>query len=231
MPTKTKPTPRPARKRSKKPASRLPVFAIVVGFVVLIGVIAIIASRGGKSNEAAKQATTAGLQQIQSVTVTGTPLPDEPDNTSAPDSAISKTTPEMRGKSFDGSTVNIVNDGKAKVVVFMAHWCPHCQKEIPILADYLKANPAPADVELFGVSTSVDKNLPNYPPSAWLERVGWKVPTLADDQSGSAGRAYGLKSFPYFVAVKKDGTVAARTSGEISTADFALLISRAAGRS
>jgi uncharacterized protein (DUF1800 family) len=31
--------------------------------------------------------------------------------------------------------IGIANDGKAKVVLFVAHWCPHCRREVPLLAD------------------------------------------------------------------------------------------------
>ena len=32
--------------------------------------------------------------------------------------------------SFDGTPVEIAPDGKAKLVVFLAHWCPHCRAEV-----------------------------------------------------------------------------------------------------
>jgi hypothetical protein len=60
----------------------------------------------------------------------------------------------------------------------------------------------------------VDAARPNYPPSEWLAREDWAIPTIADDTEGTAGDAFGLTGYPYFVAVKADGTVAARASGE-----------------
>jgi thioredoxin-related protein len=81
------------------------------------------------------------------------------------------------------------------------------------------------------VSTSVSSNSPNYPPSAWLKRVGWKAPTMADsaDKTKSAAEAFGLSAFPYFVAVDGSGKVVARTTGEISTDEFAALAAKALG--
>ncbi len=38
---------------------------------------------------------------------------------------------------------------------------------------------------------------------------------LADSPTGTAAGAYGLTSFPYFVLVNPDGTVAGRGSGEL----------------
>jgi hypothetical protein len=79
------------------------------------------------------------------------------------------------------------------------------------------------------VSTSVSKSRPNYPPSAWLDEEGWKAPTLADSEDAKAANAFGLNSFPYFVAVDGSGKVVARTSGEITTGQFADLALKALG--
>ena len=71
------------------------------------------------------------------------------------------------------------------------------------------------------ISTSIAAARPNYPPSAWLEREGWTQPTLTDDANSSALAALGMTSFPGFVFVNADGTVAQRTTGEISTDNWA----------
>jgi thiol-disulfide isomerase/thioredoxin len=141
---------------------------------------------------------------------------------------VGKEIPDLEGLTFDGAPVSITKDGKPKLVLFVAHWCPHCQKEIPLLADYLKANPVQG-VDLYTVSTSAASNSPNYPPSAWLETEDWEVPTLADSEDKQAADAFGLSAFPFFVAVDASGKVVARTSGELTTEQFADLIDRARG--
>ena len=65
------------------------------------------------------------------------------------------------------------------------------------------------------MSTSVDKTRDNYPPSAWLEREGWPYPTVVDNASQSAARAFGLRFFPTTVFVNSDGTVVLRVTGAI----------------
>jgi cytochrome c biogenesis protein CcmG, thiol:disulfide interchange protein DsbE len=120
-------------------------------------------------------------------------------------------------------------DGKPKIMLFVAHWCPHCQVEIPRLAGWLPDHPLPGDVEVVTVSTGVEANRPNYPPSTWLEREGWTYPTLADSATGDAAKAYGLSAFPYFVAVDKGGRVVARDTGELSTGQFSDLVDLAWG--
>jgi hypothetical protein len=47
----------------------------------------------------------------------------------------------------------------------------------------------PANLQIFAVSTAVDKNAGNYPPAAWLAKVAWSKPVLADDEKGTAAQA------------------------------------------
>ena len=64
------------------------------------------------------------------------------------------------------------------------------------------------------MATSTSTQQPNYPPSAWLAREGWRVPVLTDDDGSSAAQAYGLTSFPYFVFIDAGGKVVQRLAGE-----------------
>ena len=70
-------------------------------------------------------------------------------------------------------------------------------------------------------------NQPNYPPSAWLADESWPTPVLADSTDSAAAKAFGLPGYPYFVAVDRTGRVVARTSGEITTDQFAALAQQA----
>lgn len=203
---------------------RPPLIWIGLAGVVLVAlVVAVIASRGGSDDEA----TTDGLQQIQAVTVSGTALPTLPE--SGADPALGTVAPTLTGKSFDGSAVDITPGGTGKLVLFVAHWCPHCQREVPLLVDHLKGTDLPDGVELLTVSTSVNEASPNFPPSSWLDDEGWKYPVLADDADGSAAKAYGLPGFPYIVALDTHGKVVGRLSGEFPTETFDALAKAAAG--
>jgi thiol-disulfide isomerase/thioredoxin len=191
----------------------------VAAVVLILAVAAIVSGGSGGGND-----TAEGVEQTRPVTISGTAL--EPLPQSGADPTVGQVIPEATGQSFDGSPVAIRYDGRAKLIVFVAHWCPHCQKEIPLLADYLKSTPVEG-VDLYTVSTSVASNSPNYPPSAWLEGEGWDVPTLADSEDKRAADALGVSAFPYFVAVDASGKVVARTTGEITTEQFADLLDRA----
>jgi thiol-disulfide isomerase/thioredoxin len=131
--------------------------------------------------------------------------------------------------SFDGTPVEIAPDGTAKLVVFLAHWCPHCQAEVPRLVDWMAGGGVPEGVEVVAVATATSPSRDNYPPSAWLEREGWPSPVLVDSATYDAATAYGLPSFPYFVALDADGNVTARASGELTTAQLDALVRTATG--
>jgi thiol-disulfide isomerase/thioredoxin len=196
----------------------------VAGVVVILAVAALVSSGGGGK----KNKTAAGVEETRPVTVTGAALPVLPQN-GGDDPAVGKEIPEAKGQSFDGTPVDIRNDGRPKLILFVAHWCPHCQREVPLLTDYLKSHKLPSGVDLYTVATATSSARPNYPPSSWLSKVGWKAPTMADSGDGKAATAFGLNAFPYFVAVDGSGKVVARTTGEITTDDFVSLAEKTLG--
>ena len=199
--------------------------------VALLAVVAILASQGGDKKVDGQTSKVAVGDTATSTSVdenggSGSgvsgqkadvlPLYDA----TTDDPAIGMTIPKVTGKDFDGNDITIGPDGKAKIILFVAHWCPHCQREVPLLKAHLDDHPMPNDVELLTVSTSVKPGADNYPPQDWLNREGWSAPVLADDEASSVANAYGLSAFPYFVAVDADGKVVQRASGELSTDQF-----------
>jgi thiol-disulfide isomerase/thioredoxin len=194
-----------------------------MGVVVLVlAVVAVIAGRGSSR----PAATAAGLSETRPVTVTGTALP--PYTGSGADAAIGLTAPTLRGATFDGTPVAIAaDDGRPKLLFFVAHWCPHCQREIPVIADWLRQGGRPGDVDLYIVSTSVSPDAVNYPPSEWLQGQHVDLPILADDAAGHGAVAYGLQGFPYYVAVSASGHVVAREAGELPVASIEQLVAAA----
>lgn len=148
--------------------------------------------------------------------------------TSADDPAEGATIPEASGTTLEGEPMTIGPDsGRAQVIVFVAHWCPHCQAEVPRIVEHLASSPLPDDVDVVGVSTSVKPAAPNFPPDEWLAREQWTFPTLADDDDSTAASKFGLTSFPYFVAVDADGKVVVRGSGELTMAEFDAVVEAA----
>jgi thiol-disulfide isomerase/thioredoxin len=176
--------------------------------VVVAIVVAVVASGSGDDASATKFETAA-------VTVDGTPLPQY-DSKVSPDPAVGETIPTLEGKSvFDGAPVKVAPNGKPQAIAFVAHWCPHCQAEVPRIVTLAKQGVFDG-VTVTAVATGTSSAYPNYPPSAWLKDVDWPFAVMADSKSSTAARAYGLSAYPYFVLVNADGTVAARGTGEIA---------------
>ncbi len=148
--------------------------------------------------------------------ISGTALTLFPNTESIDFSAAGQTAPDVLGRNFDGTEVAIANDGRAKAIVFLAHWCSHCQAEVPRVQQWLDNGGGVEGVDMYSVSTAINSGRPNYPASAWLESENWTVPVVVDDQKSSVLTAYGSGGFPYWVFVNADGTVAVRTAGELS---------------
>ena len=153
--------------------------------------------------------------------ISGESLPLMPPQTPADSSATGLVYPSVVGQDFDDNTVAIdQGDGRAKGIVFLAHWCPFCQQEVPSVQSWLDATGGVPGVDLYSVSTSMNSGRDNYPASDWLESEGWTVPVIRDDQDNSALLAYGAGGFPYWVFTNADGTVALRTSGALEIEQF-----------
>jgi thiol-disulfide isomerase/thioredoxin len=182
----------------------------------VIAIAAVIVSSSGDSANAGPQ--------TRPVEISGNPLPTFDPNAN-PDPGVGQQAPTLNGSTFDGTPVSITNDGRPKVVMFIAHWCPHCQAEVPRITQWLKDNGMPSDVDLYAVATGTSADAPNYPPSRWLEKAGWPVTTMADDENSSAAKAYGLSAYPYFVALDASGRVVVRTSGELTMDQFEAVVS------
>lgn len=188
---------------------------VVVLVVVAVGV-ALLANRD------AEQAQT-DVPQVSDVSIEGTPLPlfegEEPDP------AMEMRAPAFAATSFDGTEVSVLpGDGTAKIIGFFAHWCPHCQRELPRISGWMAGNRLPAGVEVIAVSTAVEPGRPNYPPSAWFEEEQWPAVVVRDSADSEISEAYGLRGFPYTVGIDADGRVVARVAGELNDEAWEFLV-------
>jgi len=191
----------------------------VIAAIVIAFVIAIVA--GGSNDSASSDTTkvpnsdgTVSAGENQPVEVVGDVL--EPLPESGDDSTIGLAAPILNGYAFDGSNLSVTpGDGKPYMLVFLAHWCPHCNREIPRLIEWQASGAVPADLQIIGVSTGVANDRPNYPPSQWVVEKGWPWPVMADSEGVDAARAYGVSGYPFFVLVGADGEVKVRGSGEL----------------
>ena len=156
------------------------------------------------------------IQQNGPISISGDPLPILE---SAEDPAIGTPAPVVTGQSFDGTEVVVGGPSdNATMVVFLAHWCPACNAEVPELVALNAAGSVPDGLDVVAVSTAVTSDRDNFPPSEWIVEKGWPWPTMADDERGSALEAFGASSFPFTVILDADGTVLARREG-VATAE------------
>lgn len=202
---------RSKKKKRSKPRSRrgarssnLFVWIFLGVLVVLFAVIAFIS----RSNNASDPNADVDITPAQ---VSGQALPQFGPE---PDPAVGQRAPSLSGTSIDGEPITIEpGDGTPKAIAFLAHWCPHCQREVPTVVSWAENGGAPDGVEVLGVATAIDPNQPNYPPHTWFERESWTFPTIVDGDD-AANHAYGLSSYPFWVLVDGEGNVVERWAGE-----------------
>ncbi len=230
----------PAAAGAKK--SGVPKVVILVAAVVLGALaVAVLSDKGSKSTVTTIPAVTAvsangpqattnqlpvKLGETQPVVVTGASLAELPDK--GDDPAIGQPAPAIAGRDFQGAPVVVTpGDGKAKLMLFVAHWCPHCQREVPLVVKWMSDGSIPKTIDVVAVSTSY-KPAQGNPPSKWLAKEGWSSTIVADDEKSTAALAYGLTGFPFFTLVDAKGNVVGRDSGELDLASLQVLLARLA---
>lgn len=224
----TPPTSDPAV--SGGPTSTRWIWLAILAVVVVVGVLAFVLTRSDGSGSGGQSTSSgtvvpSGKVTVGTITVTGNPLADRP--STGADTAVGQPIPTITGETFDGSTVTIAPDDGPAVIMVVAHWCPHCQREVPFLQTWLNTNGQPEGVRLVAIATANTASRPNYPAGDWLVREKWTVPTMVDDENGDAAAALGVTGFPFFVAVDAQGRVVERASGELTAAQWESLITAA----
>lgn len=153
--------------------------------------------------------------------ITGDPLPPVG---GTPDPAAGLPSPLIVGADYAGNRSSIGDTGTTQAVLFVAHWCGHCQTELPEIARWLDETGGVDGVDFALVTVAVDPNRPNFPPSEWIEREGWDEPILLDDEDSSIFRMFGGSAIPYWVFLNPDGTVATRVEGGIGGDELAAIL-------
>ena len=202
----------------------------IVGAIiaVIIGGAAIVAI----SSSGSETSTSSGnISEFSEITVAGEALPAFDSVSSATDAAIGMTAPVVSGKGFTGTEITTDGAGTPTLLVFLAHWCPHCQREVPLLVQWEKEGKTPTGIDVIAIATGTDPANPNYPPSEWLAREEFPAlwPVIADSNDKKAANAFGLSGYPYFVLVDAQGKVFKRLSGEIPMDELTAIINQMIG--
>ena len=173
---------------------------IVLGLAIAIGVTL------------SSEPVAAGLPEGE-ISVVGDSLPqyagENDDNVALGLAAPTFSAPDQNSEIFQ-----LEKNGNSKALLFLAHWCPHCQREVPVVQRFIDSNGVPPGIDVIAVATSIDRGRDNYPPQEWLEREGWSE-TQIYDLDREIGEAYGLNAFPYWVFLDKDLNVLARRTGNL----------------
>ena len=190
--------------RERKPLNKNFIIAgavvLVIGLAVAIGVSLVDEPLDGNLPEGETTITGQGLPEYAG---------DNDDNV-----ARGLDAPIFSGPNENSEIVSLEKNGSAKVLLFLAHWCGFCQKEVPIVQEYIDIIGIPQGVEIIAVATSIDRSRDNYPPHDWLEREGWSEIQIYDVDR-DIGTAYGVNSFPYWVFLDKDLKIVARRTGNL----------------
>lgn len=226
-------------KKTQRNLSTPTIVGAVAALVVVLAIVSVLASRGSGSSGGSSNSVTPTLptfphgmvqaNEMQPVAVDGTPLPEMTD--AATDPAVGMKAPTLNGFNFDGTPVVLQPgaDGKATMVVFLAHWCPHCNREVPVLIDWKEQGLVPQSLTVIGIATGSRADYPNYPPSQWLTSMKWPWAAFPDSETSDAAQAYGLASYPTFVIVDKNGVVRYRGSGEKPVSEIDSIVRNALG--
>jgi len=190
------------------------------GFIAVAGMV--IAACSTSSTD-----TADGVAETGSVEVIGSPLAPF----DQPDPALGTTAPVIVAETYEGDQLRLGDDGVARVIGFFAHWCRFCQAELPRLVEWLEDIAVPEGVEVVAISTAVNPDRDNYPPSEWFEREGYQGILLRDSEDQALATSYGLVGFPYWTVIGADGSVLSRVPGEIDTETYEALLAQAAASS
>ena len=206
---------------------------VIIGALILVAIGGVIWATSGDDDSKADGGTEttvdSNIPDSQPVTVTGEILLPY-DSADPQDPSIGSPAPLLSGFDFQGDAVAVDPTAKGPyMVVFLAHWCPHCNAEVPRLLDWKGSGAVPTELNVLGVATAASATAPNYPPSDWFSTKGWSWPVLVDEsqgdgQAGKAASAYGATGWPFFVIVGADGLVKARVSGEIEVSELQIIV-------
>ena len=214
MNTSRKPA-RPARggTRPVGPLILAAVAALVVLIVAAVGIGGGLGGDGSGDTDVTLPGGGGGPGEIQPMSSEGEPISpwrgvDDP-------AVLGVDAPTLRGFNFNGSAVTVDPgaDSSPTLLVFLAHWCPVCNEELPKLAEWFDSGRVPPELEVIAIATATDPGRSNFPPSEWLLQGGWPWRAVPDDADSTAARAYGVTGFPSLVLVDGSGKVAYAASG------------------
>jgi len=185
--------------------------ALVIGLLLLT-------SCQGTGTTTASESPSAGASPAtgrSSLTPTTPSIDGEPLTANL---AVGDRVPEFSAPSLagDGSVTWSDYDGVPRVLSIWAPWCPHCQKELPIIAKVAQTFPG---VQVVTVATAVDV-APGPTPAQFVEERNLTFPVAMDDADMTLAKGLGVQGFPTVYFVGTHGTVTQVMVGERSESEW-----------
>jgi len=119
--------------------------------------------------------------------------------------------PDVFGKSSTGEVIHLGDyRGRIVVISFWATWCGPCQKEIPML---MAPQEQATRQKLVVLAVNWRQSRETFLEIRKLFRGKAPLVTLISDETGRAGKAYGVQGIPHMVIVGRDGKIAAVHEG------------------
>ncbi|MEN8235448.1 MAG: TlpA disulfide reductase family protein [Actinomycetota bacterium] len=138
-----------------------------------------------------------------------------------PDSALGVVLGDVTGPEYYTEAAITIDptDGVSRAWLIWAHWCPHCQRELPEVSEwYVEHRDEYPNVELLSVSSSIDDTRGN-PLEPYLDDLQLPFPTIVDADLALA-QQLGVSAYPFWVFTGPDGTTLLRIAGYLETAQI-----------
>jgi thiol-disulfide isomerase/thioredoxin len=125
---------------------------------------------------------------------------------------------DLAARDLDGQKVHLKDTrGKLVVLNFWATWCGPCRDELPMLGRTSKENAAP---DLMFIAVSVDDRETFDNVRAAAHRFGITFPVWIGANADDLYRLSKADAVPATIFIDRDGTIAARVSGEIRESEL-----------
>jgi thiol-disulfide isomerase/thioredoxin len=192
---------------------------LIIAGVILAIIIGLTAFYLTKESDSAYSAVKVSADGVLLPAYEGQPQLEDP--------ALTMIAPSVTGQDHRGNRVDIKSTGKPSLIIFLAHWCPNCNREVPRLVQDWREEGLYQDVIVHTVLTSISPNRPNYPPHQWLEDEGWPYDkAILDDSKNTILTSFGGVDFPYFVLLDGNHRVIYRFNGEAEPAEIRARINK-----
>jgi len=133
------------------------------------------------------------------------------------DVTVGDTAPDFELGKVDGNGTiklsDLMKNGKPTLLVFWVSWCPHCQREMPVLDKVyrdLKAN------SINAIGVSVDDDLEDAREFVSEYNITFPNVYAGTDAGEKVLDNYGIRGVPNTYIIDKDGVVRAHYVGEVS---------------